>query len=425
MAYGSRHSQQSMSIWPGYVDVLSALLMVLIFVLLIFTFSQFILSDILTGQSNELESLHERIAAISLQLGLAKKKNRDLNTNLSTLSTRIDVLTVDKINLEAEVGSLSRKNKEDQDYIAVQLQNIASLQQDINALRKLREELEGEIKTAAASLEAEKQVVMSLRDRTKALEARLADQEERTLLAQKDIEQRDIRIEALSALIGEQQGALDEQLKLSADSRAEMALLNQKITLLQAQLEEINEALVHAETEKSDQAKQIEDLGARLNIELARRVSNLEQYRSDFFGRLRQILGDNAFVRIEGDRFVFQAEFLFPSASADLGENGKQQLGQITSILKELNSLIPEDINWIIRIDGHTDRQPIRSPFFASNWELSTARAVSVVRFFAEQGIPEDRMAATGFSKFHPIDTADNPEAYRKNRRIEIKLTSR
>ncbi len=425
MAYGSRHTQQSINIWPGYVDVLSALLMVLIFVLLIFTFSQFILSGILSGQSTELESLHERIAAISLQLGLAKKKNRELNTSISILSSRIDGLTVDKIDLEGEVGSLSRKNQKDQAYIAVQLKNIASLQQDINALRTLREELEMEIQAVVASLESEKKVVLAFRDRTKALQAQLADEEEKTLLAQKDIDQRDIRIEALSALIGEQQQALEEQVQLSADSRAEMALLHQQITILQSQLEEISQALVHAETEKSDQAKEIEDLGERLNIELARRVSDLEQYRSDFFGRLRQILGDNPFVKIEGDRFVFQAEFLFPSASADLGEGGKEQLSQITSILKELTTLIPEDINWIIRIDGHTDRQPIRSPYFASNWELSTARAVSVVRFFAEQGIPENRMAATGFSKFHPIDPADTPEAYRKNRRIEIKLTSR
>lgn len=425
MAYGSRNSQQSMSIWPGYVDVLSALLMVLIFVLLIFTFSQFILSDILSGQTTELESLHERIAAISQQLGLAKKKNRALNSNLATLSSRIDLLSTDKINLESEVDTLTRKNLEDQDYITVQLKNIASLQQDIDALRRLREELEEEIQTIVTSLESEKLVVKSFRDRTKALQAQLADEEERTLLAQKDIDQRDIRIEALSAVIGEQQQALDEQVKLSADSRAEMALLNQKITILQRQLEEINEALVHSESEKMGQEKQIEDLGKRLNIELARRVTDLEQYRSDFFGRIRQVLGENPFIKIEGDRFVFQAEFLFPSASANLGEAGKEQLRQITSILNGLNTSIPEDINWIIRIDGHTDRQPIRSPYFASNWELSTARAVSVVRFFAEQGIPESRMAATGFSKFHPIDPADTPEAYRKNRRIEIKLTSR
>ena len=425
MAYGSRNSQQSMSIWPGYVDVLSALLMVLIFVLLIFTFSQFILSDILSGQTTELESLHERIAAISLQLGLAKEKNRTLNSNLSTLSSRIDLLSTDKINLETEVDTLTRKNLEDQDYIAVQLKNIASLQQDIDALRKLREELEVEIQTVVASLESEKLVVKSFRDRTKALQAQLANEEERTLLAQKYIDQRDIRIEALSAVIGEQQQALDEQVKLSADSRAEMALLNQKITSLQRQLEEINKALVHSESEKLDQEKEIQDLGNRLNIELARRVTDLEQYRSDFFGRIRKVLGENPFIKIEGDRFVFQAEFLFPSASANLGEVGKEQLRQITAILKGLNSSIPEDINWIIRIDGHTDRQPIKSPYFASNWELSTARAVSVVRFFAEQGIPESRMAATGFSKFHPIDSADTPEAYRKNRRIEIKLTSR
>jgi len=158
---------------------------------------------------------------------------------------------------------------------------------------------------------------------------------------------------------------------------------------------------------------------------LAREVNRLERYRSEFFGRLREVIGENPYVRVEGDRFVLQAELLFDTASADLGEKGKVQLLQLVESLHVLTKKIPQDIDWILRIDGHTDRIPINNERFASNWELSTARALSVVKFLADQGIPENRMTAAGFSKFHPIDPSNTPEAFRKNRRIEIKLTSR
>lgn len=194
---------------------------------------------------------------------------------------------------------------------------------------------------------------------------------------------------------------------------------------MKQQLDEISRALKVAESEKSVQKAELNALGKRLNIVLARRVNKLERYRSEFFGRLREILGDSPYIRIEGDRFVLQSELLFGSGSADLGEIGKRHIVKIAEILRQLSRKIPEDINWILRIDGHTDRVPIYNKRFASNWELSTARAVSVVRFLADQGIPENRMTAAGFSKFHPIDPSNTPEAYRKNRRIEIKLSSR
>ena len=202
-------------------------------------------------------------------------------------------------------------------------------------------------------------------------------------------------------------------------------LLNQQIINLKKQLEKISQALKVAELEKSDQAAELKELGQRLNIILAQRVNLLEQYRSEFFGRLSEILGDSPYVRVEGDRFVLQAELLFESGSADLGGEGKRHLIQIADILQQLSKKFPNDLNWILRIDGHTDRVPIHTTLFPSNWELSTARAVSVVRFLANNGISEDRMAATGFSKFHPIDPAETIEAYRKNRRIEMKLTAR
>lgn len=425
MAVSSRNSHHSTSIWPGYVDVLSALLMVVIFVLLIFTFTQFIFSYILSDQSSELESLHTRMAEISRMLGLERTKNEKLTSRITTLGQQVETLIVDRTRLRGEVDDLTSRHIDDWNQMETQLRTIASLQQDIDALRRVREELEEEIARVTTSLTEEEQITRSLRDRSKALEAQLADEKERTLLAQKNIDQRDIRIQALSALVGEQQESFDNQQRLTADARAEVALLNNRIQLLQNQLEEIRMALSQSEAVREDQQQEIEELGDRLNIELARKVNELERYRSDFFGRLRKIIGDNPFVRIEGDRFLLQAELLFSSGTAELGESGKAQLRQLASLLNELIPSIPDDLQWILRVDGHTDRVPISSSNFASNWELSTARAVSVVRFLAVQGISEERMAAAGFSKFHPIDPADTIEAYRKNRRIEIKLTSR
>jgi chemotaxis protein MotB len=425
MAIGSRRSQQSESIWPGYVDVLSALLMVVIFVLLIFTFSQFILSRILTSQSSELENLHLRIAEISKLLGLERENSAAMTDKIASLSSQIESLTIDRSNLKDQIEYLSSKRIEDRETMEEDLRTIASLQQDIEALRTLRQELEIRVGEMAVVLDQERQLTKTLRDRSKALQARLAVEEEKTLLAQQDIEQRDIRIQALSALIGEQQEALESERTLTADARAEVALLNQKLNQLRGRLDEIAKALRQSELARSEQEEQIRDLGSRLNIELARRVTDLERYRSEFFGRLRGIVGDNPLIRIEGDRFLLQAELLFPSGSAELSEGGRNELEGLAAVLREIIPSIPDDLKWILRVDGHTDRVPIRSSKFSSNWELSTARAVSVVRYLGSRGIPEERMAAAGFGKFHPLDPADTPEAYSKNRRIEIKLTSR
>lgn len=425
MASRYRYSQQSPSIWPGYVDALSALLMVVIFVLLIFTFSQFVLSYILSGQNSELQSLHARISEITELLGLERNRNEQMTSQISSLSSQVELLTLDRTKLRGEVDELTAENDMQREEQEQQLRTIASLQQDINALQTLRQELEQKIAEAAAGLEQEQQLTMSLRDRSRALEARLANEQEKTLLAQQHIDQRDIRIRALSALIGEQQQSIDEEQRLTADARAEVALLKEQLAQLHSQLEEINAALRSSEATRTEQQEQIRDLGDRLNVELARKVNELERYRSDFFGRLRTIVGNNPVIRIEGDRFLLQAELLFASGTAELGEQGRIQLKQVAAVLLQLIPEIPVDLPWILRVDGHTDRVPIHSERFASNWELSMARAVSVVRYLAEQGVPEERMAAAGFSKFHPIALADTEEAYRKNRRIEIKLTSR
>jgi len=407
------------------VDALSALLMVVIFVILIFTISQFLLSEILSGQESELSSLHRRMKELVTLLGLEKERSDVLQSDIKELSGTISSLTQEKEALQFQVAERKEKSLIDTAEIKRQFLLIASLQEDIDALSRLRSQLEQRVGELAGSLKEKGTEIGMLRDRSKVLEAMLASERERTLLAQREIEKREIRIQALSALTQAQDQALKEERRLTADTRAEVTLLNRQIENLRRQLEEIGRALKVAEAEKSVQKTKLEELGKRLNIVLAREVNRLERYRSEFFGRLREVIGENPYVRVEGDRFVLQAELLFDTASADLGEKGKVQLLQLVESLHVLTKKIPQDIDWILRIDGHTDRIPINNERFASNWELSTARALSVVKFLADQGIPENRMTAAGFSKFHPIDPSNTAGAFRKNRRIEIKLTAR
>ncbi len=425
MLASSRRARRSIDVWPGYVDALSALLILVIFVLLLFTFAQFLMSELLSSQETELDALHGRIVQLTDLLGLEQEKTEGLEVKVSSLSDMVSGLTGEKFELTGRVQELTAKTETDQATIERQLLEMASLNEDIDALRKLREDLEARVGELAAGLDGATLALGAERDRSKALEARLADQAERTRLAQKDIGERDIRIQALLALTGEQAQALGEQRQLSADAQAEVVLLGSKIDALRSRLEEIGRALDLAEAEKAQQKEQIADLGKRLNLALARKVNRLEQYRSEFFGRLRELLGDNPAVRIVGDRFMFQSELLFGSGSATLGATGRLELAKLAVTLRQVAQRIPADIDWILRVDGHTDRVPIHNEQFDSNWELSTARAVSVVRFLAAEGIAQKRLTAAGFGEFHPIDAADSPEALARNRRIEIKLTSR
>ena len=421
----AKRSQREFNVWPGYVDALSALLMVVIFLVLIFSIAQFLLSQVLSGQESELALLQRKVSELTSQLGLEDRRNRELAATVSELSFTVSSLTDTKTMLDERVAEMAAGAQQDQAQIEQQLLLIGSLQEDIDALRQVRLDLEDRIGGMTAVLQSGKAEIGMLRDRSKALEAGLADARERTLLAQQTIQDKDIRIQALSALIGEQEQALKDERRLSANARAQIAQLNQSIAVLKSRLELISRALDLAHGESAVKDTEIKDLGKRLNLALARRINDLESYRSEFFGRLRTVLGDNPLIRIEGDRFVFQAELLFSTGSAELGNAGMHHLSQLAVTLKELADKIPPEINWILRIDGHTDRVPVTSGRFSSNWELSTARAVSVVRFLSSQGIPETHMAAAGFSKFHPLDPTDTPEAYRKNRRIEIKLTAR
>ncbi len=420
----ARRNASPITAWPGYVDVLSALLMVVIFVLMIFVVAQFLLSEVLRGQESELAKLHAQVNQLAELLGVEKEKSGQLETQVARLSDTIIALSEDKEVLMSQVADYQAQAEIDENTLKQQMLTIASLNEDISALRQVREQLEQEVGDLAAALKSRDRELGVIRDRSMRLAARLADQTEATMLAQEKIEEQEIRIQALSAVLASQKESIEKEQQLSASARAEVALLTDQISRLREQLEVIRTALAESEAASEKKDAEIEELGKQLNIALARKVHELTQYRSEFFGRLKQILGDNPAIQIRGDRFVFQAELLFASGSADLGEAGKAHLEALAETLLTVAEKIPMDIDWILQIDGHTDKVPINNEFFASNWELSTARAVSVVRFLSGRGIPEKRMAAAGFSKYHPIDPADTPEAYRKNRRIEIKLTN-
>ncbi|KHJ55952.1 hypothetical protein LA66_04850 [Aureimonas altamirensis] len=230
---------------------------------------------------------------------------------------------------------------------------------------------------------------------------------------------------AADARIGDLQGRLESEQQISEAARSQVALLNQQLSALRQQIAALEEALDASEARDRESQTQIADLGRRLNVALAQRVQELNRYRSDFFGRLREILSDRDNIRIVGDRFVFQSEVLFPSGSDVLQPIGEEELAKLAQAIVELNAEIPSDIDWIIRVDGHTDNVPISGGRFSDNWQLSTERAGAVVKYLITQGVPANRLAATGFGEYQPLEAGDSPEARARNRRIEFKLTER
>lgn len=421
---------RTIDIWPGFVDALASVLLVFIFMLLLFVLAQFYVTWELAGREATISRLQRSINELAETLSLERDRSATLESRLADTEARLRATLAEREELsgrlrlaleraavtEADLAEARRVISADKDAIKAQLAEIASLQQDIAALRELRAKLESEIAQRDTEL-------TSLRDRSKQLEARLASEEERTRLAQKEIDKRDIRIADLAVRVEEQDKALAEGRRLSQQAESRIADLTQQVQALRRQLAELDAALKLSEAKVKDQKVEIEGLGQRLNLALARKVQELNRYRSEFFGRLREALGDRDDIRIVGDRFVFQSEVLFATGSADLGEPGQRQMKRLAEALKDVSARIPKDIDWVLRVDGHTDRRPIRTQEFPSNWELSVARALSIVRFLVAEGIPPRRLIAAGFGEYHPLDSADNPAAWQRNRRIELRLT--
>ncbi|MBK8456558.1 MAG: peptidoglycan -binding protein [Phyllobacteriaceae bacterium] len=226
--------------------------------------------------------------------------------------------------------------------------------------------------------------------------------------------------------LGALSGALDAEKSISQRALAQVELLNQQISALRRQIAALEDALDASESRDRESNAKIADLGKRLNVALAQRVQELNRYRSDFFGRLREILSDRDNIRIVGDRFVFQAEVLFPSGSEVINDAGKGEMKKLADAIVQLNAEIPSDIEWVLRVDGHTDNVPLSGTGrFKDNWELASARATSVVKFLVENGVPPNRLVAAGFGEHQPLEPGDTDEVKSKNRRIELKLTER
>ena len=301
----------------------------------------------------------------------------------------------------------------DKQTIEMKLKEIAALAAAQEALeRQFRDgtgRFETELQAAHETIEADKQTIEVMLRQIAAL-ASARD-------ALKD------QIEALSAKMGAGSRALDRERELSARAASQLELLNLQIAQLRRQIAALNQALDASEAANVEQQVAIANLGARLNVALASKVQELAKYRSEFFGRLREALGDRPEIRIVGDRFIFQSEVLFTTASDEIGLGGQAQMRKLAVTLAEIAGEIPPDIDWVLQVEGHTDSRPIRSPRFPSNWELSTARAISVVKFLIHAGVPPERLAAAGYGEFQPIDPKHDEIAFRRNRRIELKLT--
>ncbi|MEQ8354705.1 MAG: peptidoglycan -binding protein [Kiloniellaceae bacterium] len=473
-ALGRGGSRRSINIWPGFVDGLATLLLVVIFVLMVFMVAQFFLSVAITGKDEALTRLESEISQLADLLALERSANTDLRVNVQQLSAELQSSLARRESLSGELARVT----EERESLANQLAALADERDRLADLlsdeQAERERLSGIVSSNEAELDEARGELRQSRQRLSETEAAL-DQERENLnaaLARLNVEQKKLE-EALAAIaagkaeledayasidadkekieaqlaelailkslrddlvkklqgsegeLEDERRALAEQKALSEEAQLQVTLLNRQLAALREQLAQVSAALEISEAENAEQGVQIADLGKRLNVALASKVQELARYRSEFFGRLREILGNRQDIRIVGDRFVFQSEILFGSGEATIASAGRPQLARLASTLKQISAEIPSDLDWVLRVDGHTDRQPIHTVAFPSNWELSTARAVSVVKFLIDQGIPPGRLAATGFGEFQPLDAGNDEIAYRRNRRIEFKLTER
>ncbi|MCD2174111.1 peptidoglycan -binding protein [Rhizobium sp. C4] len=300
------------------------------------------------------------------------------------------------------------------------------LSREISGKDAVLNRLNSQINELTQLLALEKGNKQDMEDQLASLQASLSQSEGEKSRLQKLLDAGSGIASGAQARIGALSGELDAEKQVSARAMSQVELLNQQIAALRAQIAAVEGALQAAESKDQASQAQIADLGRRLNVALAQKVQELNRYRSDFFGRLREILSDRENIRIVGDRFVFQSEVLFPSGGAELNDAGKAEMLKLAQAIIELAKEIPPEINWVLRVDGHTDNVKLSGTGkYADNWELSSGRATSVVKYLISQGVPADRLVAAGFGEYQPIAPGDTPEARAQNRRIELKLTEK
>lgn len=436
----SRSRRDNADIWPGFVDALSTLLMVIMFLLVVFMLGQFLLSRALETRDEDLSNLESNLALFENQLTQEQEAKRALQIEMAELTENIADLRAERDQLTMERQAAINEVDDLSGALTQALERASQLEIDL-AERSTDATREAELAAQLAAELAETRTTFAADRDT--IEAQLAELTQLRLEIGVLTETRD-RIDAdllgiqaeLQASLAELEASRAEQARLEAalsdesqgrqTATSQVDLLSRQIATLSGQLMSLEGSLISKQGEIDQQNLVIADLGVKLNEALADKVEELSQFRSDFFGKLRNVLGARDDVQIVGDRFVFQSEVLFGSGQAEIGSAGRGQLAQMAQIFTDLSAEIPDELPWVVQVDGHTDKRPISgNGRFPSNWELSTARAISVARFLIAQGLPAERVAARGFAEFQPIDDGNSEAALRRNRRIEIKLTTR
>ena len=405
-------------IWPGFVDALATLLMVIIFVLMVFFLIQINLTLRVSGQDQTLSQLRAELAELGDLLNLERQANDELTLGYQQLTLALDDSKTAITGLEANIAALEG--------------NLAAVTTEKISLEEALLAVTSRADLAEAARDQAVDENTSLEEALKAALGRADQAETDYSLALEEIDQQKLILAALEERLKQIQAERDREAtaRLTAEeevnaSKRDVLALNQSLQALKQRLGEL-QALLDDKEEEARKAKEVSvNLTRQLNNALTSKVLELQRFRSEFFGRLREVLQDRSDVKIVGDRFVFQSEVLFDAGSADIGASGEEQLMQLSIALLEIADTIPTDIDWVLQIEGHTDSVPIKTARFNDNWDLSTERALSVVRYLALAGIDPDRLSAAGYGEYQPLDQADTPEARARNRRIEVKITQR
>ena len=440
--------------WPGFVDALASLLMVFVFVLMVFVIIQANLSFRISGQDSRITALQNELLELGSLLNMERETNLQLSSELSNAQLKVTSLEGDNEQLLSQLASLQTELSDRGDEIIAQQADISALssqifelEDNLESARSLADERSDEIEALILRLTASAEAFAEQSDafNNQAIELQQSitlakDREERISILDSKIENLNAKNTLTQEELSEKQRLLliaeqallkkAEELKsannASNEAKAEIDKLLASTTALRLEIQKLSNLLADKERQSINDKIAIADLGKKLNSALATRVQDLQKFRSEFFGQLREVLKNRSEVRVVGDRFIFQSEVLFATGQANISDSGKEQLAEIASALREIEEVIPKDIPWVLQIEGHTDSDPIAdNPFFRDNWDLSTERALSVVRFLRSEGIPANRLAAAGYGEFQPIDTQNSEAAKQRNRRIELKLTQR
>jgi len=470
----SQNNDDTSLIWPGFVDVLASTLMVIIFIVLLFTVSQVYLGDLVVGKNEQIQNLEK---TIEIQDETIVEQDSTLTDKEITLNERQELINqldnelvildeeirlkqseiVDKQNLltskdqeislqeaiidqkEDAIITLDTLIEEQALDIGKLNQMIAQLTQELSLSLEEKEVLRGELNQLNQEQENLKNTLTKLGGKNEELVGKLSDSQTRIQSLLETLSSSEIENKGLQGKIDEikdqnlsLQGRIEDLEGESSiksenlnDALIKISRLSEDIKILSKEIQLLNNLLDSKEAEIANNKIELGELGDRLNRVLTSELFKLQKYKSDFFGKLSEALGDRDDIQIKGDRFIFQSEILFESGSVDIQNSGRIALSLIAKTIIDLIDEIPTELNWVLQIDGHTDKVPISTSQFPSNWELSHARALEVVKFFIGQGVPADRLSANGYGEYQPINLGDTKDDLKQNRRIELKITQK